>query len=96
MVRLMLVLAPVMCILGGIAVSALLHKFMKELAEGSGDSNQNKKSGDKIRNKGSNTNSTGGRSEVNTLTIIKLKCNHIVSRITVASCHYCVDDTEVN
>lgn len=31
MVRLMLVLAPVMCILSGIAVSALLHTYMKQI-----------------------------------------------------------------
>lgn len=31
MVRLMLVLAPVMCILGGIAISHLLSKFMKNM-----------------------------------------------------------------
>ncbi len=31
MVRLMLVLAPVMCILSGIAVSGLLSSFMKNL-----------------------------------------------------------------
>lgn len=31
MVRLMLVLAPVMCVLGGIAVSSLLGKYMKDL-----------------------------------------------------------------
>ncbi len=31
MVRLMLVLAPVMCILAGIAVSATLNNFMKNL-----------------------------------------------------------------
>jgi dolichyl-diphosphooligosaccharide--protein glycosyltransferase len=31
MVRLMLVLAPVMCLLGGVAVSALLNKFIKEM-----------------------------------------------------------------
>ena len=31
MVRLMLVLAPVMCILSGIAVSATLHNYMKNL-----------------------------------------------------------------
>jgi asparagine N-glycosylation enzyme membrane subunit Stt3 len=36
MVRLMLVLAPVMCILGGIAVSASLSTYMKYL-EGSGE-----------------------------------------------------------
>jgi dolichyl-diphosphooligosaccharide--protein glycosyltransferase len=35
MVRLMLVLAPVMCILGGIAISASLSSYMKYL-EGSG------------------------------------------------------------
>ena len=38
MVRLMLVLAPVMCILSGIAVSASLSTYMKYL-EGSGASN---------------------------------------------------------
>lgn len=31
MVRLMLVLAPVMCILSGIAVSALLNTYMKQI-----------------------------------------------------------------
>lgn len=31
MVRLMLVLAPVMCILGGIGASSLLLKYMKDL-----------------------------------------------------------------
>lgn len=31
MVRLMLVLAPVMCVLGGIAVSSLLGRFMKDI-----------------------------------------------------------------
>jgi dolichyl-diphosphooligosaccharide--protein glycosyltransferase len=36
MVRLMLVLAPVMCILGGIAISASLSSYMKYL-EGSGE-----------------------------------------------------------
>jgi dolichyl-diphosphooligosaccharide---protein glycosyltransferase len=35
MVRLMLVLAPVMCILGGIAMSAMLHRYMKDLDAGS-------------------------------------------------------------
>ena len=34
MVRLMLVLAPVMCILGGIGASSLLLKYMKELDSG--------------------------------------------------------------
>jgi hypothetical protein len=34
MVRLMLVLAPVMCVLGGIAVSALLGKYMKDIDSG--------------------------------------------------------------
>ena len=33
MVRLMLVLAPVMCILSGIAVSALLSTYMKQIDE---------------------------------------------------------------
>lgn len=36
MVRLMLVLAPVMCVLSGIAVSHLLSKYVKTIAEGSG------------------------------------------------------------
>lgn len=31
MVRLMLVLAPVMCILSGVAVSSLLNTYMKDL-----------------------------------------------------------------
>lgn len=31
MVRLMLVLAPVMCILGGIGASVLLTKYMKDI-----------------------------------------------------------------
>jgi dolichyl-diphosphooligosaccharide--protein glycosyltransferase len=31
MVRLMLVLAPVMCILAGIAISSTLHTYMKNL-----------------------------------------------------------------
>lgn len=31
MVRLMLVLAPVMCILSGVAVSSLLSSYMKDL-----------------------------------------------------------------
>jgi len=35
MVRLMLVLAPVMCVLGGIAVSSLLGRFMKDIDQGS-------------------------------------------------------------
>lgn len=35
MVRLMLVLAPVMCILGGIAMSGMLHRYMKDLDAGS-------------------------------------------------------------
>lgn len=34
MVRLMLVLAPVMCILGGIGASSLLLKYMKDLDGG--------------------------------------------------------------
>lgn len=34
MVRLMLVLAPVMCILGGIGASSLLLKYMKDLDSG--------------------------------------------------------------
>ncbi|CAL8072083.1 unnamed protein product [Orchesella dallaii] len=34
MVRLMLVLAPVMCVLGGIAVSSLLGRFMKDIDQG--------------------------------------------------------------
>lgn len=34
MVRLMLVLAPVMCILGGIGASSLLLKYMKEIDSG--------------------------------------------------------------
>lgn len=34
MVRLMLVLAPVMCVLGGIAVSSLLGRFMKDIDPG--------------------------------------------------------------
>lgn len=33
MVRLMLVLAPVMCILSGIAVSSLLSTYMKQIDE---------------------------------------------------------------
>ena len=33
MVRLMLVLAPVMCILAGIAVSSMLNTYMKQLDE---------------------------------------------------------------
>jgi dolichyl-diphosphooligosaccharide---protein glycosyltransferase len=35
MVRLMLVLAPVMCILGGIAMSGMLNRYMKDLDAGS-------------------------------------------------------------
>jgi len=35
MVRLMLVLAPVMCILGGIAMSGMLNRYMKDLDSGS-------------------------------------------------------------
>lgn len=31
MVRLMLVLAPVMCILSGVAVSSLLNSYMKDI-----------------------------------------------------------------
>lgn len=34
MVRLMLVLAPVMCILGGIGASSLLLSYMKQLDSG--------------------------------------------------------------
>lgn len=34
MVRLMLVLAPVMCILGGIGASSLLITYMKQLESG--------------------------------------------------------------
>lgn len=47
MVRLMLVLAPVMCILSGIAVSALLSTYMKEAKETS----QHKEKPDNKRNK---------------------------------------------
>ncbi len=45
MVRLMLVLAPVMCILSGIAVSHLLSSFMKnlDLVEARGSSGKKKK-----------------------------------------------------
>ena len=42
MVRLMLVLAPVMCILGGIAISASLSSYMKYL-EGSGERSSSSK-----------------------------------------------------
>ena len=38
MVRLMLVLAPVMCILSGIGISAILYSYMKNL-----DAKQDKK-----------------------------------------------------
>lgn len=34
MVRLMLVLAPVMCILGGIGASSLLSTYMKQIESG--------------------------------------------------------------
>jgi len=56
MVRLMLVLAPVMCILGGIAVSALLQKFMKDV-----ELKEEKKSG---RGKEASKENTKRRSEV--------------------------------
>lgn len=42
MVRLMLVLAPVMCILSGIGISAVLYSFMKNL-----DAKQDKKAAKK-------------------------------------------------
>ncbi|XP_044751464.1 dolichyl-diphosphooligosaccharide--protein glycosyltransferase subunit STT3A [Coccinella septempunctata] len=42
MVRLMLVLAPVMCILGGIAVSHLLGKFMKNMEQTKPQENRKK------------------------------------------------------
>lgn len=42
MVRLMLVLAPVMCILSGIGISSILYSFMKNL-----DAKQEKKTAKK-------------------------------------------------
>ena len=43
MVRLMLVLAPVMCILGGIGASALLLTYMKEIESGKAVDKKSKK-----------------------------------------------------
>lgn len=43
MVRLMLVLAPVMCILGGIGASSLLIKYMKDLDCGKSVDKKSKK-----------------------------------------------------
>ena len=43
MVRLMLVLAPVMCILSGIGISAILTTYMKNLEEASSAANKEKK-----------------------------------------------------
>lgn len=43
MVRLMLVLAPVMCILGGIGASSLLVTYMKQLESGKVSEKKSKK-----------------------------------------------------
>lgn len=43
MVRLMLVLAPVMCILGGIGASALLLTYMKQIESGKVTDKKSKK-----------------------------------------------------
>ena len=45
MVRLMLVLAPVMCILGGIAVSSLLGTYMRDLDSNSSSTSTSATSG---------------------------------------------------
>jgi len=60
MVRLMLVLAPVMCILGGIAVSSLLQRFMKDID--TGGKTQDKRLGKKDAQHGQQK-----RSEVSTI-----------------------------
>ena len=61
MVRLMLVLAPVMCILGGIAVASLLGKYIKDIDSGS-------KSTDKKVSKGKDAHQKGQKkSEVSCL-----------------------------
>jgi len=62
MVRLMLVLAPVMCVLGGIAVSALLGKYMKDVDSGG-------KGQDKKANKLKEATGQGRKQEVLSTTI---------------------------
>lgn len=47
MVRLILVLAPVMCVMGGISVNSLLMKYMKDIDLGKGSSKDEKKLGKK-------------------------------------------------
>jgi len=68
MVRLMLVLAPVMCIMGGLAVSSLLNKFMGELRSGMTASENKSESSTGFKNKKSIGKDSKQRTEVSFLT----------------------------